>query len=122
MAHGSFAERLLYAVGLTIARVIYRVTVTGRENLPASGFLLLPTHITGVDAVILSLASPRRVRFIIAKEYYENRFLHPVLRLTGCIPITPARAKDAVRAAAEKIRAGEIVCVFLRDNCHAQAR
>ena len=40
------------------------------------------------------------------------RFLNPFLRLAGCIPITPRRAKDAMRAAADRIRAGEIVCVF----------
>ena len=112
MTHGSFAERVLYAVGSAIARAVYRVRTTGAENLPASGFLLLPNHISFVDAIVLQLACPRPVRFIIAKEYYQNRFLHPVLRLAGCIPITSTRAKDAVRAAAEKIRAGEIVCLF----------
>ena len=38
--------------------------------------------------------------------------MHPVLRAVGCIPITPRKAKDAMREAAAKIRAGEIVCLF----------
>ena len=61
---------------------------------------------------MLQLACPRKIRFIIQEEYYRNRFLHPILRRAGCIPITATRAKDAVRAAAEKIRAGEVVCLF----------
>lgn len=112
MAHSSVGERAFYFFGLALARIVYRVTTTGRERLPAEGFLLLPNHITWVDAILLQLACPRPIRFIIHDAYYRNRFLHPFLRLTGCIPITPSRAKDAMREAAERIRAGEIVCLF----------
>jgi acyl-[acyl-carrier-protein]-phospholipid O-acyltransferase/long-chain-fatty-acid--[acyl-carrier-protein] ligase len=112
MAHSSIAERAFYFFGLALARLIYHVQVTGREHLPAGGFLLLPNHITWVDAIVLQLATPRPIRFIIFDEYYRNRFLHPFLRLVGCIPINPKRAKEAIRDAAERIRAGEIVCLF----------
>lgn len=105
-------ERVLRFFGLGIARLIYRVTVTGLGDLPKGGFLLLPNHITWVDAIVLSLASPRPVRFIVDAAVYRNRFLHPVLRAVGCIPITSRKAKDAMREAATRIRAGEIVCLF----------
>jgi acyl-[acyl-carrier-protein]-phospholipid O-acyltransferase/long-chain-fatty-acid--[acyl-carrier-protein] ligase len=112
MAKSSAAERALRFFGLGIARLIYRVTATGVEHLPAGGFLLLPNHITWVDAIVLLLASPRPIRFIIDEGVYRNRFLHPVLRAVGCIPITSRKAKDAMRDAAARIRAGEIVCLF----------
>ena len=112
MAKSSAFERVLRFFGLGIARLIYRVTATGVEQLPAGGFLLLPNHITWVDAIVLLLASPRPIRFIIDEGVYRNRFLHPVLRAVGCIPITSRKAKDAMREAAAKIRAGEIVCLF----------
>ena len=108
----SAAERVLRFFGLPLIRLVYRVTAVGTERLPRGGCLLLPNHITWVDALILLLASPRPIRFIIDQEYYENRFLHPILRTVGCIPITSRRAKDAMRRAAEKIRDGEIVCLF----------
>jgi acyl-[acyl-carrier-protein]-phospholipid O-acyltransferase/long-chain-fatty-acid--[acyl-carrier-protein] ligase len=106
------AERILYFFGLGIGRLMYRVQALGKENLPPGGFLLLPNHISFVDAIVLQLACPRRIRFIVEQEYYRNRILHPVLRLAGCIPITSRRAKDAVRAAAAQIKAGEVVCLF----------
>jgi acyl-[acyl-carrier-protein]-phospholipid O-acyltransferase/long-chain-fatty-acid--[acyl-carrier-protein] ligase len=112
MAKSSAFEHVLRFFGLGIARLIYRVTATGMEQLPAGGFLLLPNHITWVDAIVLLLASPRPIRFIIDEGVYRNRFLHPVLRAVGCIPITSRKAKDAMREAAAKIRAGEIVCLF----------
>ena len=108
----SAAERVLRLFALPIVGLIYRVDVVGRERLPRGGFLLLPNHITWVDAIILLLACPRPIRFMISEEFYRNRFLHAVLRITGSIPITPRRAKDAMRVAADQIRAGEIVCVF----------
>lgn len=112
MAHSTFGERAFYFLGLGLARLVYRVTTKGRETLPPGGFLLLPNHITWVDAIVLQLACPRRIRFIIDDTYYRHKFLHPFLRLVGAIPITSRRAKDAVRAAAECIRAGDVVCLF----------
>ncbi len=112
MAHSSFAERALYFLGLGLARLVYRVKTIGGENIPGTGFLLLPNHITWVDAIVLQLACPRPIRFVIDDGYYRIKFLHPFLRLAGCIPITSRRAKDAMRGAAERIRAGEIVCLF----------
>jgi acyl-[acyl-carrier-protein]-phospholipid O-acyltransferase/long-chain-fatty-acid--[acyl-carrier-protein] ligase len=112
MAKPSATERALRFFGLGPARLIYRVTVTGVDQLPSGGFLLLPNHITWVDAIVLLLASPRPIRFIVDEGVYRNRFLHPVLRAVGCIPITPRKAKDAMRDAAARIRAGEIVCLF----------
>lgn len=112
MAHSSRAERALFFFGLGIARFIYRVSVIGKENIPVGGFLLLPNHITWIDAIILLIAAPRPIRFIIDEAFYRNRVLHPILRAIGCIPITSRRARNAMRIAAERIRAGEIVCLF----------
>lgn len=93
-------------------QLIYRVTATGRENLPANGFLLLPNHISWVDAIILLLALRRPIRFVIDVDIFHNRILHPLFRAVGCIPIDQRRPRETLRVAAEKIRAGEIVCLF----------
>ena len=93
-------------------RCFYRVTPLGLENLPAGGFLLVPNHISWVDALILQFACPRPIRYVIDQEYYYKPILHPILRTIGCIPISKRQSHAAVRAAAEKIAEGEIVCVF----------
>lgn len=112
MANQSGLERFLRFFGLGLARLVYRVSATGLEHLPKGGFLLLPNHITWVDAIVLGLAIPRPIRFIIDEGVYQNRFLHPVLRAVGCIPITARKAKDGMREAIARIQAGEIVCLF----------
>src|SRR5213075_633649 len=108
----SAAERALYFFGRLLVRCFYRVTALGLENMPAGGFLLLPNHLTWVDAVVLQLACPRPIRFVVFADIYNLRWLNPVFRAVGALPISPRRAKDAVRQAVEAIQAGEIVCIF----------
>ena len=108
----SLLQRTVYFLGLAIGRAVYRVATFGREHLPEGGFLLLPNHISFVDAIVLQLACPRQIRYIVAEEFYRKPLLHQILKVAGCIPITSRRAKEAVRLAAEQIRAGDIVCLF----------
>ena len=108
----SAAERSLYFFGGLLMRLFYRVNALGLEHLPQGGFLLLPNHITWIDAVILQLACPRPVRYIIDQGFYHKPLLKPFLRLVRCIPIDTKHARSAIRAATEQIAAGEIVCLF----------
>jgi len=112
MSSMSRAERALYFFGRLLVRCFYRVTAVGLENLPQGGFLLLPNHITWVDALVLQLACSRPIRYVIDEEHYHKPILHPILRTLGCIPINTRNARSAIRAAAEKIAEGEIVCLF----------
>src|SRR5438270_2358504 len=108
----SRAERALYFCGRLLVRCLYRVTALGVEDLAQGGFLLLPNHIPWVDALVLQLACSRPIRYVIDEEHYHNPVLHPVLRTLGCIPINTRNSRSAIRAAAEQIAAGEIVCLF----------
>jgi acyl-[acyl-carrier-protein]-phospholipid O-acyltransferase/long-chain-fatty-acid--[acyl-carrier-protein] ligase len=108
----SRTERALYFFGRLLVRSFYRVTAIGLGNLPDGGFLLVPNHISWVDALVLQLACARPIRFVVDQEYYHKPILHPFLRALGCIPINIRHSHAAVRAAAEKIADGEIVCVF----------
>jgi acyl-[acyl-carrier-protein]-phospholipid O-acyltransferase / long-chain-fatty-acid--[acyl-carrier-protein] ligase len=108
----SRVQRTFYFFALLIARIVYRVSASGQERLPSGGFLLLPNHISFIDAIVLQLACPRRIRYVVDESFYRKKFLHPILKLAGCIPISSKHAKEAVRLAAEQIRAGDIVCLF----------
>jgi acyl-[acyl-carrier-protein]-phospholipid O-acyltransferase/long-chain-fatty-acid--[acyl-carrier-protein] ligase len=112
MSPQSTAERVLYFIGRPLVRSFYRITALGLENLPQGGFLLVPNHISWVDALVLQFACPRPIRYVIDQEYYYKPILHPILRTIGCIPISHRHSHAAVRAATEQISQGEIVCVF----------
>jgi acyl-[acyl-carrier-protein]-phospholipid O-acyltransferase/long-chain-fatty-acid--[acyl-carrier-protein] ligase len=105
-------EFFLRALGGVLASSIYRLKAFGRESLPEGGFLLLPNHMSYVDAVVLQLACPRPIRFVVHESIYRIGWLNPIFRLIDAIPISSVHAKDAVRKAVERIREGEIVCIF----------
>jgi len=108
----SAGERALRFFAGALVRCIYRVTALGVEHLPQGGFLLLPNHITWVDAIVLQIACPRPICYIIDQEFYHKPLLKPFLRLVRCIPIDTRRSRSAIRAATDKIAEGEVVCLF----------
>lgn len=106
------ADRFLRALGRVIAGLVYRVRTRGADRLPKGGFLLLPNHLTWVDAIVLQLACPRPIRFVVAADIYQIRQLNPIFRIVGALPISSKRSREAVRTAVEAIQRGEIVCIF----------
>src|SRR2546430_5399835 len=106
------AERALHFFARPLVKIFYRVHALGLEHLPAGGFLLLPNHISWVDAIVLQLACPRPIRYIIDQEFYRKPMLHPFLKTVGCIQIDIRHSRSAIRAANGKIASGVIVCLF----------
>ncbi|MEZ5383925.1 MAG: MFS transporter [Prosthecobacter sp.] len=98
---------------LAVVRSVYKVTPVHAGRLPAKGgVLLLSNHVSYADALILSAASPRPVRFVIWDQLYKRRGITGFLRLFGTVPISPTRAKDGIRAVAAALKEGEVVCLF----------
>ena len=108
----TFRSVLFRLFGNLIGRTFYTVEAFGKEHLPSGGFLLVPNHLSYIGAVVLQLACPRPIRFIVHESIYRNRWLRPIFRLAEAIPIANVRAKEAVGQALERIKMGEIVCIF----------
>jgi acyl-[acyl-carrier-protein]-phospholipid O-acyltransferase/long-chain-fatty-acid--[acyl-carrier-protein] ligase len=108
----SFRQKVFRLFGNLVAGLFYRVRTFGLENLPKSGFLLLPNHMTYVDAVVLQLACPRPIRFVVHESIYQIKWLTPIFKLVEAIPISNVRAKEALRHSVDRIKKGEIVCIF----------
>ena len=107
--------------GLLIAACLvvpffYRLKVRKGE-LPEGPALYAPNHVTWIDAILLSVALRRPIRFVMTARLYDNLFIGPFVRLAGVIPIRPRsedpecldRAYEAIEAA---LAAGEQVCIF----------
>ena len=106
-------QDLLRVVGLFLSRLRYSVRIVGAEHLPKTGgALIVCNHVSYVDTIILSLASPRPIRFLSHESFFKTPILSSILHLFGAIPVAPNRAKEALRRASDCIRAGELVCIF----------
>ncbi len=107
-----FAVWLVRTVVLFFFRLVYRVNVRGAATLPSGGFLLVPNHLTWIDAVILQAACPRPIRFIVWEDYYHSRRLAPLMRFFGVLPISNTRAKETMKQSIDALKRGEVVCIF----------
>ena len=105
-------KSLVLRLAELVGRLVYRVHPSGAEKLPEGGFLLLPNHVTWIDAIVLQIACPRPVRFMVYEPIYKQPALNWIFRIVDAIPVSARHAKDAIRAAAERVKAGEVVCIF----------
>ena len=110
--HEPLAPAVLRLVGSWIVNRFYRITSDPFPALPEGGFLLLPNHLSWVDAILLQVACPRPIRFLVDDQLYRSRTLNPLLRIFGGVPVSQKRAKEAIVTAAELLRRGEVVCLF----------
>jgi acyl-[acyl-carrier-protein]-phospholipid O-acyltransferase/long-chain-fatty-acid--[acyl-carrier-protein] ligase len=88
----------------SVIRCIYQVRALNTINVPAEGgVLMVSNHVTYVDAFMISLACPRPVRFVIVDHFLKVKFFAWFLRLFDTVPISPSRAKEAIRTAADAV-------------------
>lgn len=67
------AYRLVKTVLATGFRTVYRPTVTGLENIPATGPLILASnHLSFIDSMVIPLVVPRRVAFLAKSDYFTG--------------------------------------------------
>lgn len=112
---GEFLVRLVL---LALTHTLYRVRVKGlEENLPAEGgALLVANHVSFLDAVLVSAAAGRPVRFLMHRDYFDVPFVGAFARRMGAIPVKGGDSReakeDALSAAARSCERGDLVCIF----------
>ena len=91
----------------------YNLKVTGNENIPIEGpVLLIGNHTSFIDWILLQMSSPRPLRLAMNENKSEHGFFRWVLKLLGAIRINrrnPEPAMDKIRKA---LLHGEAVVVF----------
>ena len=109
----SLLRLLLWAATHTL----YRLDISGRENVPArGGALLVPNHVSMADAAFLIAALDRPVRFLMFKGSYEHPLVKPFAKMLKVIPIAselgPREMIHSLREATQALQNGELVCIF----------
>ena len=111
-------EFLLRFLAWMIARVLYRLRVTGLEQIPHEGpALVVCNHVSLADALVLSAAVPRPMRFVMEAAIFHIPLANRVFRGMKAIPIASGREDMAVRELAfaqilAELRGGALVCIF----------
>ena len=62
-----------YGIMAPIARFVFRPTITGRENIPKTGRVILASnHLSFIDSLVIPLTAPRRVQFLAKNTYFTG--------------------------------------------------
>lgn len=98
----------------TILRVIFRIQIHGRENIPTDKpFVFASSHRSLFDVPFMGIPPKRRLRFIGKRELFEIPVVRTILRALGGVPIERGAAdRGALKVAQLCLSAGEPVVVF----------
>lgn len=99
---------------LVLSKVWFRVTVSGRDNLPASGaFIIAPVHRSNLDTPLSAFVTSRRVRFMGKDSLWKNEWIGRFLSLLGGFPVTRGTADlEALRRCVTVLDGGEPLVIF----------
>lgn len=96
-----------------VFKSFYRVRGLGVENIPEQGgVLLVANHLSYIDGIVLSIACPRPIRFLMFDTCFDKPWIGKFARLFEMVPVSPTKAKDAIRVAADALEEGAVVCIF----------
>lgn len=111
-------EFLLRFLAWLLVHTMYRLRVRDIERVPEEGAaLLICNHVSFVDAIVISAACRRPVRFIMDSGIFRIPLLRTVFRGMKAVPIAsrsedPALYERAFATVAEELAAGHLVCIF----------
>jgi len=108
--------RIVRIVVMSIAKIVFRLKVEGRENLPTGGSILLcSNHSSNWDPVFLTSALPasRPVRYMAKEELFNVPVLKRIMISAGTYPVGRGQGdRQALKKTIELLNDGETVGIF----------
>lgn len=116
-AKGPFARalyQLARAIVAVTARLYWRMTVSGREHVPATGpYIVAPVHRSIIDTLVVSAVTRRRLRYMGKAELWKHGWSSWILSALGGFPVHRGGAdREALRRCIDVIEGGEPLVIF----------
>jgi 1-acyl-sn-glycerol-3-phosphate acyltransferase len=104
----------------TVTKTLYHVHITGLENIPDTGsVVLISNHQSYLDAPILYAYVKRDVKFLAWYKLFEHPFIGKILKFHHDIPIKDKdieQIKQAFGQCCDVLNNKELLCVFPEGN------
>ena len=106
--------RALKPVAVALMRLLFRLEVHGREQVPAAGpLLLVSNHVSLLDPPIVGGASPRDLHFMAKEELFGIPLLGWLIRRLNARPVKRDGSDGrALKTALRLLREGRALLVF----------
>lgn len=104
-----------------LLRTTFRPWVTGEENIPRTGAVILASnHLSFIDSIFLPLVIDRRVTFLAKSDYYNVKgikgwAIKSFLKAAGMLPIdrSGGKASEAsLRTGLSVLQRGEVLGIY----------
>lgn len=96
-------------------RLFHDLQIYGREHLPLEGpAIIVSNHPSYIDPIIISLASPRKVRFMAWDALFKVPVMSYMIRTFGAYPVDPygAPTPSAIKNSLRILKNGEVMGIF----------
>ncbi len=106
--------RILYCFLAPMVRVFFRVRITGSENIPAGGAVVVAcNHRSNLDPFFLGCSFPRTIHFMAKAELWSFKPLGWLVEKLGVFPVHRGEVdREAVQRALEVLNAGAVMGLF----------
>jgi 1-acyl-sn-glycerol-3-phosphate acyltransferase len=97
-----------------LSKLWFRISVSGRENLPASGaYIIAPVHRSNIDTPLSSFVTRRRVRFMGKDSLWKQKQIGKFFSFLGGFPVTRGTADlEALKRCVAVLDGGEPLVMF----------
>jgi 1-acyl-sn-glycerol-3-phosphate acyltransferase len=120
LARLSGSPRLLYSLGrFGVKAALFlggiRVALEGAERLAGANTVIMPNHVSHLDAAILFALIDVEPKAVIKKELYAFPFVHYCMRYAGFIEVDrkdAIQAKAAIARAVASLKSGSTFIIF----------
>jgi len=106
-------EYLFKQVIRVVLKLLYRVEVTGLENMPKAGerAVVVVNHLSFLDGVLLGAFLPGKPTFAVHTAIARNLWLKPFFSLFEIFPVDPTNPMSA-KAMVRAVREGRTLVIF----------
>ena len=116
LRRSSWFYHLIYLLGNACFRILYRLEIEGRQNIPAEGpCVILPKHQFWTDIPIVGIAAVRPLYYIAKQELFAFPGISHFIRLLGGIPVdrqNPVKSLETFRFIDELLLRKESIVLF----------
>ncbi|GAB4012482.1 lysophospholipid acyltransferase family protein [Nocardioides ultimimeridianus] len=110
---GRIAYLFVRLVMMPLLRLVFAMRISGQENVPASGpVVIAPNHKSFWDAFFIAASLKRRIYFMGKSELFEGRAGRLLIAL-GAFPVRRGESDaDAIETALTILRRGDALALF----------